>query len=303
MALAVDGLRRAGLCGLVLGGVVGACTAGEVPLEGKDCPCAPGWYCDPVDDVCVRGEAQRDAGGTFDSGGPADDGAVGRDADATMRDAGETGDGGGGGGGDGGIDAGDPDAGVRTTLAVQVARSTDDAEECVEGTASSSTDGPGSIYIASTDLELVVASDMTYCVGQQLIGLRFDAVPLPPGAHVVEAYLELTVDETNGRLTNLTLSAEAADDPGTFTTTRYDLSSRPRGSVRVGWPEVAAWDTLGVMVRSPDLSALLSEVAERPGWSSGNSIVLFVEGSGKRVAESYDGNAALAPALRVSYIE
>lgn len=300
MVPTLDDLRRGGLCGLLLSGVLGACTAGEVPLEGKACPCAPGWFCDPVDDVCVRSESERDAGAALDSGERADDGAAPRDALAAMQDASTSAD----GGADAGeLDAGDPDAGVVRSLAVQVARSTDDAEECVEGTGSSNPDGPGSIYIGSSDLELVTATDATYCAGLQLIGLRFDNVSLPAGAPVVEAYLELTVDETNEELTSLTLSAEASDAAATFTTTRYDLSSRPRGSARVDWSELPAWDTVGDSVRSPDLSALLSEVAARPGWASGNAVVLFIEGSGKRVAESYDGSAALAPVLRLSYVE
>jgi len=39
----------------------------------------------------------------------------------------------------------------------------------------------------------------------------------------------------------------------------------------------------------------------RSGWVSGNSVVLIITGSGKRVAEAYDGAPAAAPVLHVEY--
>ena len=36
-------------------------------------------------------------------------------------------------------------------------------------------------------------------------------------------------------------------------------------------------------------------------WSTGNALVFVVTGSGRRVAESYDGDAAGAPLLHVEY--
>ena len=46
---------------------------------------------------------------------------------------------------------------------------------------------------------------------------------------------------------------------------------------------------------------MVQEVVDRPGWVTGNALVLVVTGSGKRVAESYDGEPAGAPLLRVTY--
>jgi hypothetical protein len=39
----------------------------------------------------------------------------------------------------------------------------------------------------------------------------------------------------------------------------------------------------------------------RTGWTAGNSLVLIVTGSGKRLAEAYNGDAAGAPLLHVEY--
>jgi hypothetical protein len=41
---------------------------------------------------------------------------------------------------------------------------------------------------------------------------------------------------------------------------------------------------------------------DRPGWASGNSLVLIITGSGENVAESFDGEATAAPLLHIEYI-
>ena len=44
------------------------------------------------------------------------------------------------------------------------------------------------------------------------------------------------------------------------------------------------------------------EVVARPGWSSGNSLVVIITGTGSRTAESFDGDAAGAPVLYVEFV-
>jgi hypothetical protein len=40
---------------------------------------------------------------------------------------------------------------------------------------------------------------------------------------------------------------------------------------------------------------------DRPGWSSGNALAIIITGSGKRVAESFNGDANGAPLLHLRY--
>ncbi len=54
--------------------------------------------------------------------------------------------------------------------------------------------------------------------------------------------------------------------------------------------------------QTSDISSIVQEIVDRGGWASGNSMVLIVEGSGKRVAEAYDGESANAPLLVIEYI-
>jgi hypothetical protein len=57
----------------------------------------------------------------------------------------------------------------------------------------------------------------------------------------------------------------------------------------------------GAAQRTPDISSIIQEVVDRSGWSSGNSLVLIITGSGERVAESYNGDRNGAPLLHVEY--
>lgn len=53
--------------------------------------------------------------------------------------------------------------------------------------------------------------------------------------------------------------------------------------------------------KTPDLTDIVKEIYDRPGWSSGQSMTFIITGSGERVAESYDGVSSAAPLLTVEY--
>jgi hypothetical protein len=53
--------------------------------------------------------------------------------------------------------------------------------------------------------------------------------------------------------------------------------------------------------RTPDLSSIVQEIVNRGGWSSGNAMAFIIEGSGKRVTNSYDGSRHSAPLLHVEW--
>jgi hypothetical protein len=54
--------------------------------------------------------------------------------------------------------------------------------------------------------------------------------------------------------------------------------------------------------QTPNIASIIQEIVNRPGWSSGNSIVIIVTGTGERTAESYDGNPNGAPLLHLEYL-
>jgi hypothetical protein len=168
---------------------------------------------------------------------------------------------------------------------VRVASSSDDAEESASG----------SVSLTSSDLELVDDG------GNQTIGMRFNVVALEKGATIGNAWIQFQADETSSVATSLTIRGEAADNSVTFTTTTTNLSSRPKTTAAVSWLP-APWNTVGTAdadQRTPDLSSVIQEIVNRPGWSSGNSLAIYITGTGKRTAESYDGVPSAAPLLHI----
>ena len=174
-------------------------------------------------------------------------------------------------------------------ISISIASENDDAEEGSEG--------PGTMYLHSSDLELTLDSN------EQVVGMRFVDIPIPPGASITNAYIQFTVDETNSSSCNLTITGELSADAPVFTTTAYDISSRTDTSASVSWTP-PAWTTVGEAgtdQRTPNISGIIQEIVNQGGWQSGNALVLIINGTGERVAESYDGDASAAPLLHIEY--
>jgi type II secretory pathway pseudopilin PulG len=173
---------------------------------------------------------------------------------------------------------------------IQVATGNDDAEERTSD---------GFMYLDSSDLELAFSSDEA----TDLVGIRFTNVVVPPGETISNAYIQFQVDETSSGVTSLTIEGEAVDDAAQFTSAAYDISSRPRTSASVSWTP-SAWTTVGARgadQRTTDISPVLQEIVDRPGWSSGNAIVIIIDGSGTRTAEAFEGEPAGAAELHYEY--
>jgi len=171
----------------------------------------------------------------------------------------------------------------------RVSSGTDDAEENKDG----------GMYLNSSDLELVWDGRR----GNQMVGMRFQNMAVPPGAVIKKAYIQFKVDETDYRTGIKNIYGENTENADRFRNLTNNISGRPYTSASVFWnPPV--WNkrgVAGVEQRTPDLSEIIQEITDRPGWSSGNPIVIIVQGLGERVAESYEGDSDGAPLLFVEY--
>ncbi|MGY1779696.1 PKD domain-containing protein [Geodermatophilus sp. SYSU D01036] len=170
---------------------------------------------------------------------------------------------------------------------VPVAAGTDDAEE------RSST-----VSLTGTDLELVVDGTTT-----QTVGLRFAGLSVPPGATLTAAHVQFSVDEATTAPASLVVAGQAADNAPTFAAVSKNVSSRPRTAAQVSWVP-PSWPTAGARgaeQRTPSLVPVLQEIVGRPGWASGNAVVLVVTGSGTRNASASERGAAKAPVLHVEW--
>jgi hypothetical protein len=128
-------------------------------------------------------------------------------------------------------------------------------------------------------------------------------VTVPDGATIVSAYVQFQTRVATSNTANFTIQGEATDNASRFTTTARNISSRPRTTAAASWSP-APWTVVGeagVNQRTTDLSAVLQEIINRPGWTSGNALVLIITGTGRRVAEAFEG--ANAPELHIEFIE
>ncbi len=168
---------------------------------------------------------------------------------------------------------------------IPVMAGTDDAEEYTDG----------KMYLTSSDLEFHQDGDQR----QQIVGIRFQRIPLQQGEALKKAWIQFTVDEPTSKPTQVTISAQASDQTEPFAETRKNISDRPLTKATVAWSP-KAWPVInqhGPDQRTPDLKDLISEVINRPGWKEGNSLAFIFDGQGHRVARSFEGGRHQAARL------
>ena len=135
----------------------------------------------------------------------------------------------------------------------------------------------------------------------QTVGLRFRDVQIPQGVTITSASLEFEVDSASNEATSLTIKGEDSDNSAQFTETAHDISSRSTTAHAVEWADMESWTASGQKKESPDLTAVVQDIVNRPGWCGGNAMALIIDGTGQRNAKSYDGSSVDAPLLRVTY--
>jgi hypothetical protein len=132
--------------------------------------------------------------------------------------------------------------------------------------------------------------------------MRFVGVGIPAGAQITNAYVQFTSDRADSGATSLTIRGQDADNAAGFTSSGFNVSSRARTGAFASWlPPAWTSGQAGAAQRTPDLSSLVQEIVDRPGWNSGQALALIVTGSGRRVARSYNGGASSAPLLHVEW--
>ena len=177
---------------------------------------------------------------------------------------------------------------IVTTATFQVQAGGDDVTEEAGGfTANASTVWVGSGETASTSYA----------------GFRFNGVPIPPGAVISSARLELRSASNQWLTTAFEFGIEAAVNSAPFSAAsrpsqRTLLTPRVQHSSNVQWL-ADTWYQLD------QLASLLQPLVNQPGWAPGNAVSLVVRGGGqnwaRKFATAFEGGAAFAPRLVVTY--
>jgi type IV pilus assembly protein PilY1 len=175
-----------------------------------------------------------------------------------------------------------PGACINQWVQRQVEVSDDDAEETI---------GSGSVSIGGSSFDMRSTQEN---------GLRFQNLPIAPGTQILEAQLVFTARSAATGTTTLRFHAEDVDDSPGFSSSVSDISSRTKTTATATWAP-ADWDIVDEQHVSSDLTSLVQEVVDRPGWTPGNSLTIIQshDSGAERHAHSYNGNAAAAPMLRI----
>ena len=176
------------------------------------------------------------------------------------------------------------------TASTKVSGSTQDAEEKVSN---------GSVNITSSDLELCREGS-----APQIIGIRFNNPGIPRSSEITNAYIQFTVDETNNaNPCNISIWGEVSENPASYTTATNNISSRTKTSAVVGWspPNWVNVNDDGAAQATPDLKSILQEILSQHGYTANSGIAFILEGTGRRTAESFNGDSDEAPELFIEY--
>ena len=134
-----------------------------------------------------------------------------------------------------------------------------------------------------------------YNIGNLYTGVRFDGVTIPQGATITSAKFRLYNSAYSGNYA--TVAGENVDDSAAFVAGGSpDLSTRPLTTATL------TWNFAGTTPEEKDVTNIIQEIVNRPGWNSGQALSLLeYNGSGLRRFESLDTNPSKAPELTVDY--
>jgi len=139
----------------------------------------------------------------------------------------------------------------------------------------------GTIDISSNPLGTVDAVDEWYA-------FRFQNVTIAPGSTINTAVLSVVC---GGNTTDEPLHlfyGHDHDNAPVLTTGANDISARTKTTATVLWnnTDLGAPGTFS----PPDMAAIVQEIIDRPGWASGNAIVIFCNGNADGTRDLAVGN-------------
>ena len=196
-------------------------------------------------------------------------------------------------------------------IARQVNASNDDAEQDVN---------LGSLSLVSPTLEFFTDACCTRANGLRFAKLNIPSAVAGGNVKILSAAVTLTAAKSGSEPTSVNIFAQKIGDAPPFDEGRNDVLSRMQSASQLVGPILwnatttpsidisdtgsgalnPGWKT-GQRYTSPDISPLLQRVVDGVDWRSGNAIALLLNGTGRRVADSIDGNPFGAARLRVKF--
>lgn len=133
-----------------------------------------------------------------------------------------------------------------------------------------------------------IAGDFGSTLYDVEMGMLFRALTIPPGTAFTSATVTVRSHQVQGTMPALAIEAVAADNVASPPANRVAALALPRTVGNVAWTPPGSWSTSGTAITTPDISAILNEVVQRPGWASGNNVLVIV----RAAVAGYGGSQA-----------
>jgi hypothetical protein len=135
-----------------------------------------------------------------------------------------------------------------------------------------------------------------------LLGLRFAGVPIPLGATILEARLDVSPAATTAGALAFEYAAVASPNPASFSVAAPP-SSRALLAPRVAHASNDTW-TAGVRRPLDDIAPLVQALVGQSGWTTGQAmaLVLRATGPGTKFIAAAESGSATAPRLVVTFM-
>ena len=132
-------------------------------------------------------------------------------------------------------------------------------------------------------------------------GVRFRNVAIPAGSRITRAYIQFTT--TDDVPAGLWIRGEKTVNAAPFTAAAKNVTSRRKTRAKVLWdaPSWTLGGEAGEAQRTKDLSTVVQEQIDQPGWQSGGPLVFIIAGRGHRPMATWDTDPAFAPKLYIEY--
>ncbi len=139
--------------------------------------------------------------------------------------------------------------------------------------------GDGFGIIPTKGITYTIHSVYGYIGKTYLMGWRFENLNIPQGAQVTSAVLEVYCFKPSSLPVSVIFYGEDTDNSTPFTEVRYDLINRT-GTTAALTDSLSTWTKAATWYKSPDLSQIVQEIVDRPGWLPGNALAIFAKDNG-----------------------
>jgi|GEM_PF-1454182 len=182
-----------------------------------------------------------------------------------------------------------PNSSGTTTLTIQINTSADDVNE-------------DNANFDDTNSALWVGTGNIAAAGYT--GLRFRGITIPRGSIITSAHLEFNAAATQWLTYGLQIAGDAADNSAAFTSLSKP-SQRTLTTARINHTSDMQW-VAGTWYTYNEMAAVVQEVVNRSGWTSGNALSIVLRGTSgswaRKFIYAYDGDPTRAPRLVITYL-